>query len=303
MNDSQLEKKKIDPSESRQVFTDLSIRVHCCRYWILEEWECMNMAFPFWRIYYNTVGHATVAYNETVQVLTADKYIIIPPNTPFAASLKGNTRKPQKESIVGKRIVHLTELDGMDKQNKADHLFIHFNLGLVADNIKPGIYIFESNDQLEQLTNTIKSNIIRDNLTIDLSTTIAIHTLILKLTGSIIPNNWNRRNFDQRILIVLNYIEKNLSLKLTNEELANRAHMARNSFARLFHENIQLSVQEYIRKRRVEHACSYMHHSTDSIEMIALNCGFVDRHHFSRVFKNIMNVTPAYYKKYHTIDI
>jgi AraC-type DNA-binding domain-containing proteins len=303
MTDKLLEKRKIDPSESKQSFTDVSIRVHCCRYWILEEWECINMAFPFWRLYHNTKGNAMVTFNDTIHVLTAEKFIIIPPNTPFATCLKGSFQVPHKESIVGERILNLSELNDLEKQNKADHLFIHFNLGLIADTIKPGIYVLENTSELEKITLKIKKNIIRDSITTDMVTTMAIHTLILNLLSSLSPDLWSHQSIDHRVLMVMNYIEKNLGQKLNNAELAFKANMAKNSFARLFHKNTQLSLQEYIRKRRVECACNLMHHSGDSIELIALNCGFVDRHHFSRVFKKIMNITPAYYKKFHTIEI
>jgi transcriptional regulator GlxA family with amidase domain len=44
-----------------------------------------------------------------------------------------------------------------------------------------------------------------------------------------------------------------------------------------------------------------MHHTSDSVDSIAMNCGFVDRQHFSKVFKQVMNISPAVYKKRHTL--
>jgi AraC-like DNA-binding protein len=302
MNDRFLEQRKIDPSEKKQIITDINIRVHCCRYWLLEEWECRNMAFPFWRIYYNTTGNAKVAYHDNIQILTVEKIVVIPPNTPFAASLTGNFHNQLKESIVGKRIQDMAEVEEANTLNKADHLFIHFNLGLIADIVKPGIYAFTISHELKKQIFKIITSVTKNDSQIDLETIIAIHSVIANLISIMDIELWGNQSIDSRVLAAMNFIEKNLTQKLDNAFLASQANMAKNSFSRLFHANVQLSLQEYIRKRRIEFACNLMHHSNDSIEMIAMKSGFFDRHHFSKVFKGMMNVTPAYYKEKHTIN-
>jgi AraC-like DNA-binding protein len=302
VSDKLLDKKKIDPSDSRQVFTEISLRVHCCRYWMLEEWECINMSFPFWRLYYNSIGNARVAFNNTIHEISSDKIIIIPPNTPFAASLKGDFRNNNKESIVGKKILEISELDGLDKQKNADHLFIHFNLGLIADTLKPGIYVFENSPVRKAILSKIITDLLRDQSNIELITTFAIHALIMNLVGSMNPELWSYSTVDNRILATMHFIDNNIESKLENADLARLSNMANNSFSRLFHQQTRMTVREYIRKRRVEHACNLLHHSNEGIKTIATNCGFYDRHHFTRVFKELMSVSPGYYKKYHTID-
>lgn len=47
-----------DPSTTVQYFPRVSIKIHCCRYWWLKNWEYSTLSFPFWRIYHNT-GVAT----------------------------------------------------------------------------------------------------------------------------------------------------------------------------------------------------------------------------------------------------
>lgn len=294
--------KKIDPADTKQTFSDIQLKVHCCRYWMLEEWECVNMAFPFWRLYYNIHGEARVSYDGKIFTLTPDKIFVIPPDTSFSTRLKENFNQPLKERIIGKRIECETDLILLKEKKFADHLFIHFNLGLVPDNVSPGIYLFDINDYTLSLITKIKRKIITDNMQIDLSGTFAIHSLILYLLNKMPGDCWNRKVFDRRIMFILHYIEKNYGERLTNQKLASKVNLATNSLIRLFHENTHNPLQEYIRKKRIEKACLLMHHTSDSIEQIAVNCGFVDRHHFSRVFKQITNVTPAYYKKYHTLE-
>lgn len=43
-----------DPSTTVQYFPRVSIKIHCCRYWWLKNWEYSTLSFPFWRIYHNT---------------------------------------------------------------------------------------------------------------------------------------------------------------------------------------------------------------------------------------------------------
>ena len=173
----------------------------------------------------------------------------------------------------------------------------------MPDNFKPGLYEFPATPVLIDPTLRIKKYITKNNLHIDLTATLSIHVLIRQLLMDMDPKCWYNRTIDRRVMNCLRFIEKNLNQKLTNSDIAGKAHMSANSFARLFHENIHLSLQEYIRKKRVEKACNLMHHTPDSIDQIASSCGFADRHHFSKVFKQVMNVTPAYYKKHHTLDI
>lgn len=303
MRDAILRKKKIDPAEFKQVFAEVNLKVHCCRYWLLNEWECLNMAFPFWRLYYNTFGNASVTYKGKTITLDKDKMLVIPPDTAFSTQLKSSPEMPFKESIIGKRVEGSKRVNSKKIKAKADHLFIHFNLGIIPDNVEPGLYDFPATPVMKDLAYRIKKNIISNNLQIDFSTTMAIHSLINHLLMEMPQSCWKHRPIDRRVLSCLRHIEKNLGQKLTNADMAVKAHMATNSFARLFHENIHLPLQEYIRKKRIEKACNLMHHTPDSIDQIATNCGFVDRQHFSKVFKQTMNITPAHYKKHHTMDI
>jgi AraC-like DNA-binding protein len=297
-----MQKWKIDPADNKQSFTDVQIKLLCCRYWLLEEWECLNMAFPFWRLYYNTFGNASVHFKGVIHNLTSDKVILIPPYTAFSTNLKNNFSETAKESIIGKQVESYDELKYSMQNGKADHLFVHFNLDLEPDHVIPGVYEYNADESIKKLIEEIKRQTISNVLHINLPVSIAIHALIFHFLKQVPLNAWDTRVFDRRVANALTFIEKNLDGKITNEELASKANMATNSFARLFHENTNCPLQQFIRKKRIEKACDLMHHTSDSIDSIAVNCGFIDRQHFSRVFKQAMNITPAIYKKRHTLD-
>ena len=62
------------------------------------------MAFPFWRLYYNTFGNASVTYEGKTITPDKIKLLIIPPDTSFSTRLKSDPDQSFRESIVGKRI-------------------------------------------------------------------------------------------------------------------------------------------------------------------------------------------------------
>ncbi len=294
MSSDVLDKLKYDPSDIRQSFLDINIRLHCCRYWMIKEWECANMAFPFWRLYYNTFGKATVEYKGITTNLQSDQILIIPPNTSFSSKLKGGS--VIKESIVGKRITNKNEIIEIAKNKLADHLFIHFNLGLPFDLIEPGIYtcpLWENVELLEE----IKSFCILGENSFNFRICTVINCLILSLLKEIPYEKWKNPIFDERVSNIVNFIEKHLGERLTNKLLSDKVNMVENSFARLFRENTGISIQQYIKKKRIDKSLILLHHSDTTIDEIATNCGFSDRFHFSKVFKDVMNISPGVYKK------
>lgn len=291
---------KYDPSDIRQTFPDMNIRLHCCRYWMLMEWECINMAFPFWRIYYNTIGKASVIYKGESHYLTPDLIMLIPPNTSFSTSLRDRTDVDFKESIVGRKVLSFGEVEAIKDDYISDHLFIHFNLGIPYDLLQPGIYTFPVDNNMADYLNEIKEFNINSEGVFDFTTYSTINSLTFGLLKRIPRNKWDTPNLDNRVSNAVTYIEQHISERLSNEKFAARANMVKNSFARLFKENTGLSLQQYIKKKRIENALILLHHSTATIDEIANQCGFFDRHHFSKVFKELMGISPVSYKKHLT---
>jgi AraC-like DNA-binding protein len=288
---------KIDPSDIRQTFPDINIRLHCCRYWMLREWECQSMAIPFWRLYYNAIGNASVSYKGVRTYLKPDQIVIIPPNTSFSSSLKGNSENSLRESIIGEKIVNRTEVAEHISSSCSDHLFIHFNMGIPYDLIEPGIYSFPVNEKEEELLSEIKEYCIIGSNAFDFTVCTAINSLILGLLKKIPSHKWSTPKLDKRVVNSVVYIEKHLGERLTNKILADRASLVENSFARLFRKNVGISIQQYIKKKRIDRALILLHHSVANIDEIAIRCGFSDRFHFSKVFKELMGISPVAYKR------
>ena len=110
------------------------------------------------------------------------------------------------------------------------------------------------------------------------------------------PELWKAINIDERVLKVIRYIEINIDKKLSNPKIAEIANMAPNSFARLFKEEMNITIQNFIQNRKIAKACDLFEQTNDSIEEVSFKLGFSDRYHFSRVFKTVIGLTPATYR-------
>lgn len=84
---------------------------------------------------------------------------------------------------------------------------------------------------------------------------------------------------------------------LSLSEIAAVAGVHRVHLSREFRRHYQTTVGDFLRQRRIEHACRLLTHSDSSIAQIALTCGFSDQSHFSATFKRQVGVTPAKFRE------
>lgn len=288
---------KGDPSDIQQLFPNYNLQLHCCRYWWLQHWEFEELSFPYWRIYHNSYKGAVILYNNEEYALTQDKILMIAPNTSYATRLYNYTIPDTGYSLEGGRISpDFSESEALKKQAIL-HLFIHFNLGMPYDNVSPGIYIYDLTDDLKEKLMIIKKHLNYEHTKFGFHSTLAILSVINDLLLALPQKSWDVTTKDYRILKVLSFMEDNVSEKLDNSVLSKVSTMATNAFTRLFTAEIGVSPQKYVKKKRIDKACILLHHSSLSIDEVAVQTGFADRYHFSRIFKQITSVSPALYKK------
>jgi AraC-like DNA-binding protein len=70
--------------------------------------------------------------------------------------------------------------------------------------------------------------------------------------------------------------------------------------SREFHRHYGMTIGEFIRTRRVEHASELLSKSNLSLAEIASACGFSDQSHFCALFKKHSGMTPAKYRRLST---
>lgn len=84
---------------------------------------------------------------------------------------------------------------------------------------------------------------------------------------------------------------------LSVRDLAVLLAMSTSTLNRFFKKEVACSPQEYLRKRRIELACNYIKHQKGNISEIAYSVGFNSVNYFSRVFKQMLGVSPTEYQE------
>ena len=96
---------------------------------------------------------------------------------------------------------------------------------------------------------------------------------------------------------VLNYIHDNYYLPLTNHDIAQKFSFHPNYLSNLIKKHTGLPLHKYLLLVRLTHASQLLESGNSSISEVAQKCGFSDVYHFSRYFKEVMNVTPSDFSK------
>jgi AraC-like DNA-binding protein len=284
-----------DPSNNNQNFIDLKLKLLCCRYWLLDLWDCHDMVFPYWRIYWNKNEGGELIHKDKVTSMSPGMLYIIPPFTSFSSRFTKNHIYKTGIHVSGKHLTNNIEEITFEEKSLF-HFFTHFNLGVPFDNVYPRIIEIELTDYLKDRLSYLTERLKIENTDFKLTFNLKLQAFIKETLTNIGPELWKTINMDDRVLKVIRFVEMNVNKKLSNTEIADVVHMASNSFARLFKQEMNISVHNFIQNRKIAKACDLFEHSNNTIEDVAFNLGFSDRYHFSRVFKSVTGLTPAVYK-------
>jgi AraC-like DNA-binding protein len=96
---------------------------------------------------------------------------------------------------------------------------------------------------------------------------------------------------------VLDYLREHLHQPITVAQLAECVDLNPTYFCNLFSRYMGVSPIQYINKRRIEEAQKLLLSGHDTLFQIAQKVGFSDEYYFSRVFKKIVGLAPAHYRK------
>ena len=96
---------------------------------------------------------------------------------------------------------------------------------------------------------------------------------------------------------VIDYIQANLTQDLSILDLATLTGMSESHFSRGFKQSVGIAPYQYLMQQRVERAKQLLKQQAISISDIALDCGFANQTHLTKVFRQITGTTPKAYQK------
>ena len=99
-----------------------------------------------------------------------------------------------------------------------------------------------------------------------------------------------------RLKMTLEYINNNLEIPITLQDLTDLTGLGQYHFSRAFKKSTGLSPYQYIIRQRIEFAKTHLTQGGMSLSEIALICGFTHQSHFHRHFKRLTGITPRQFR-------
>jgi AraC family transcriptional regulator len=96
---------------------------------------------------------------------------------------------------------------------------------------------------------------------------------------------------------VIDYMKANLTEDLAILDLAILTNMSASHFSRSFKQSVGIAPYQYLMQQRVERAKQLLKQQVISISDIALDCGFANQTHLTKVFRRMTGMTPKAYQK------
>jgi len=97
--------------------------------------------------------------------------------------------------------------------------------------------------------------------------------------------------------VAIHFMQQELHRTLSLGEIARKVNLSVSHFAAIFHKKTGFAPIEYFNHLKIQKACQYLQFTEDRVNEIASQLGIEDSYYFSRLFKKLMGVSPAEYRK------
>jgi AraC family transcriptional regulator len=102
---------------------------------------------------------------------------------------------------------------------------------------------------------------------------------------------------------VRDYVDTNIDSSILVEDLAGIVSLSAAHFCRAFKKSFSATPHAYIVSRRVERAQELMRTTRTPLSQIALDCGFADQTHLSKLFRRLTGRTPNNWRRTYTLGL
>lgn len=233
----------------------------------LENWNHEGVDSPFWRFYHNPVPGCHLRYAGKNIPLTPGNCVLIPANTVFDCCAS----------------------------SEACHYWLHFTVTRLAGTIPTGPVVLPMDDTLHGLikavlkTHADPAGELRDQRLHHESAAL-LHSAFARLElppASAVPD---------RLLEVLSLIQRAPHSTLSNPFLADRAGMSLERFIRAFRQHTGQTPAAYVTATRLRLGAEALVLTDKTIDQIAVEHGFPNRHYFTRLFTRHQGCGPAEFR-------
>ena len=105
------------------------------------------------------------------------------------------------------------------------------------------------------------------------------------------------RTDEENIQETIDYMQANLARRTSLRELASLAHMSVSRYEAMFAKRTGCPPIGYVNRMRILKACRLLTETSLPAKTICAEIGFDDPYYFSRLFKKMVGVSPAYFRR------
>lgn len=121
-------------------------------------------------------------------------------------------------------------------------------------------------------------------------------TLLQAAATYFLSNNWVIPERAEFIRNLDQYIEQHLSEPITVEDICIAFHMRRTRLYSAVRDYLNCGIAQYVKKKRIKHACNLLTESNMSIAEIAYAVGYIDYCYFAQIFKEETGMSASSYR-------
>lgn len=107
----------------------------------------------------------------------------------------------------------------------------------------------------------------------------------------------NDSKYSSIVLATINNANQSLADKMTLKQLADKVYVHPNYLSSLFKKEVNISLFEYILKRKVEESVYYIKFTDMSLAQISSKFHFCSQSYYIKTFKRYLGVTPNWYRR------
>jgi len=237
-------------------------------------WVFPNTLSPFWRLYFNARPGHKVVFPNVEYALTPEHIMLIPDHQLFHAVGRGPvphcwiTFQPARRLAARQNIPILLRVTRIER-NLLRRLACQF------------------------------TGIGRGDREAILHTSLALLHLVL-----IRPEiHWQEGTPPDGLRRAIRRLEMEYAKPLKVADLARTAGLCVRGFAKVFKRYQGVAPARFHTQVRVREAATLLAKTNDSIDQIAEQTGFPNRHYFSRVFKRLLGDSPARFRRRHLLNL
>ncbi len=223
---------------------------------------------PFWRVYWNESPGALIKCVDKQVYCDLNSLVCIPP----ALSVEQIIIEP------------------------FDHLWMHIDTPLLTD-YEQIIYEFPVDlpfiQRMKKLSTLLE---VGEGDTAEAQT--LKHLMVLWfLSGIQLKSEVRTLEVPDLVQSAIKILDERLQSGISTEELAERLGLSSKTLNRHFKKYVDMPPHKFLTSLRVKKAAALLFSKEMSLDQISYECGFCNRSHFSRVFRESYNQSPAAFRK------